>query len=200
LFGLFGSTSAERKEARAEKYAAKVGGDVVKGENGRVSVNVVKSAADGGISITSKTNFGDFSTLKSNVKSWTKNNKKELLNFTEGTEKVGSAVAITGSIAAVAGTPIGGVGGIPGAVVATVGGGVNLVGSGMTATVLYLAGDTEKSKTKAIETVISLGVSKTAEVGTTTLMKGLPSEEVEAVQNVFEGAKTASESLGTKSE
>jgi RHS repeat-associated protein len=35
LFGLFGSTSSERRMARAEQFAGKIGGSVVVGINGR---------------------------------------------------------------------------------------------------------------------------------------------------------------------
>lgn len=121
LFGLFGSTSAERKEARAEKYAAKVGGDVVKGENGRVSVNVVKSAADGGISIRSKTNFGDFSTVTGSIKKWTTANKDQIIGLSKFAQKTGSNLTKAGLIGAAIGSPTV-VGSGPGMATAFVGG------------------------------------------------------------------------------
>jgi hypothetical protein len=51
--------------ARAEQFAGKIGGSVVVGINGRASVNYnVGGTADGGMTITSKSNFGDFSSWK----------------------------------------------------------------------------------------------------------------------------------------
>lgn len=65
LFGLFGSNASERRVARAEKFAAKVGGSVVMRENGRPAVNYnVQGTADGGMSFTTTSKFGDFSSWK----------------------------------------------------------------------------------------------------------------------------------------
>lgn len=128
LFDLFGITSAERKEARAEKYAAKVGGSVVKSEDGRVGVNVLKKEADGSSTIVYKNNFGDFSTVKSNVKNWTTNHKDQLLKGAELAQKKGNQLALTGLGAAAIGAPIGGVGAGPGLAVATTGKVINELG------------------------------------------------------------------------
>jgi len=138
LFGLFGSTSAERKEARAEKYAAKVGGSVVKGENGQVTVNVVNETKDG---IISKSNFGDFATLKSNFKSWTNNHKEQLLKGAELAQKKGNQLALTGLGAAAIGAPIGGVGATPGLMVATTGKAINELGVIVEVTTKMITGD-----------------------------------------------------------
>lgn len=65
FFGLFGSTSSERRMARAERFASKVGGSVVVGGSGRASVNYdAKGSSDGGMSFKSKSDFGDFSSWK----------------------------------------------------------------------------------------------------------------------------------------
>lgn len=150
LFGLFGSTSAERKEARAEKYAAKVGGDVVKGENGRVSVNVVKSAADGGISITSKTNFGDFSTVTGSIKKWTTNHKEQLLTGTKIIQKAGDNMTTAGltsaAVGAVVTAPVGGEGATPGLIIAGLGSTVSGAGSLLEIGVKLITGDDEAKK------------------------------------------------------
>jgi RHS repeat-associated protein len=161
LFGLFGSTSAERKEARAEKYAAKVGGTVVKGENGRVSVNVVRGTADGGMSITTKSNFGDFSTLAGNIKKWTTSHKEQLLVGAKLLQKSGDNLAVAGLISAAAGAPIAGVGAAPGLTTATIGGAISTFGSILEIATKVITNDDGASgdiKTFVAGKIISKGV------------------------------------------
>jgi RHS repeat-associated protein len=150
LFGLFGSTSAERKEARAEKYAAKVGGSVVKGENGRVSVNVVRGTADGSMTITTKSNFSDFATLTGNIKKWTTSHKEQLIGVAKGIQKIGdnaTKAGITGAAVGAAATAIvGGEGAAPGIVVAGLGSGVSGFGSILEIGVKLITGDEEAMK------------------------------------------------------
>jgi hypothetical protein len=150
LFGLFGSTSAERKEARAEKYAEKVGGTVVKGENGYVGVNVVKKGADGSNTIVGKTNFGDFATVKGNIKNWTRNNKEALLKTSENMQKVGDAMVLTGTGAAIIGAPVAGVGAAPGLALVGAGTTENLIGAGLGILVNAVAGDTNKALQQSV--------------------------------------------------
>jgi hypothetical protein len=64
FFGLFGSTSSERRMARAERFAAKVGGTIMTRANGRPSVNYVTQSKDGEYAINNKRGFGDFSSWK----------------------------------------------------------------------------------------------------------------------------------------
>ena len=91
-----------------------------------MSVNVVNETKDG---IISKSNFGDFATLKSNVKSWTNNHKEQLLKGAELAQKKGNQLALTGLGAAAIGAPIGGVGATPGLMVAATGKAINGLGS-----------------------------------------------------------------------
>ena len=80
LFGLFGSTASERRLARAEKFASKVGGSVHINElSGKPSVNYdAQSTSDGGVSFKFESRFGDFS-------SW-KNVKQTLIGFDRALE------------------------------------------------------------------------------------------------------------------
>jgi RHS repeat-associated protein len=78
FFGLFGSSASERRTARAERFAAKVGGSVVS-NGGRTTVNyAVSGSSEGGMSFKSKSGFGDFS-------SW-KNTKETLVGFDRALE------------------------------------------------------------------------------------------------------------------
>ncbi|WP_262707620.1 RHS repeat-associated core domain-containing protein [Flavobacterium stagni] len=61
FFGLFGSSSSERRMARAEKFAKENGGSVVMNEKGRPTVNILNSEGNG---IISYDKFGDFSSWK----------------------------------------------------------------------------------------------------------------------------------------
>lgn len=66
FFGLFGSTSSQRRMARAERFAQEVGGSVVVNERtGKPSVNYgVQDTSDGGFTFKSTSKFGDFSYWK----------------------------------------------------------------------------------------------------------------------------------------
>ena len=60
FFGLFGSTSAERKETRAQKFADKVGGTVYKNDAGKSVVRYEQN----GETVHKGKGFGDFSSWK----------------------------------------------------------------------------------------------------------------------------------------
>lgn len=79
LFGLFGSTSDERRLARAEKFAEKTGGSVVMDAKSKPTVNVLNAEGDG---IVNYNNFGDFS-------SWS-NFGNTLLGFVKKLDEGGS--------------------------------------------------------------------------------------------------------------
>jgi uncharacterized protein RhaS with RHS repeats len=144
LFGLFGSTSQERKEARAEKYAAKVGGSVVKGEDGKVSVNVVRGNADGGMTITTKNNFSDFATLTGKIKNWTTTNKEQIIGISKFVQKAGNNLTKAGLVGAAVGAPIGGVGAGPGLTVATIGGYISGTAKAVEIATNFITGDSKE--------------------------------------------------------
>jgi RHS repeat-associated protein len=65
LFGLFGSTSAERRMARATEFADKVGGTISMTSKGRPMVSYGGKSADGeGVTVKTEKRFGDFSSLR----------------------------------------------------------------------------------------------------------------------------------------
>ena len=67
FFGLFGSSSDQRKQMRAERFADKVGGTVVSNQNGNPSVNYnFQNSSDGTLSFTNTLSFVLVSMMTSN--------------------------------------------------------------------------------------------------------------------------------------
>jgi RHS repeat-associated protein len=64
FFGLFGSTSSERRMARAERFAQKVNGTVMTLSNGRPSVNFITLNSGGDYVLNNQRSFSDFSSWK----------------------------------------------------------------------------------------------------------------------------------------
>jgi hypothetical protein len=128
-------------------------------------------------------------------------NKKELLEMSKNMEKVGDAMVITGTAAAIAGTPIGGVGGIPGATVAVAGGAESLIGSGIGILVNTIAGESKE----ALQGTVNVASDKISDVvidkvvdamfpGPTPKVSGAFKEALEANNEL---AKTAAGGIKT---